>query len=198
MKGTATLLSLFLVFAFASYLPSATSFDLFDTDGELLLNGGSYYVVAVKRGSGGGIELTATGKETCPVTVVQSRNEVSKGKPVTLYSPILLLYINQNFPIRIGFTSAPTCAPTSTWTIVEGLPEGPAVKLGDYDDARSGSFKIKKVSEDSHDYKIVFCSGDDTCEEIGVYVDSKGNRRLVLTQNDPLVVQFQRARSSSE
>ncbi|XP_020224523.1 kunitz-type trypsin inhibitor KTI1 [Cajanus cajan] len=198
MKGITTLLfSLFLLFGFTSYLPSATAFDVLDTDGKLLRNGGSYYVVPVKRGSGGGIELAATGNETCPLTVVQSPNKASKGNPCLVLSSILFAYITPNFPFQINFASVPTCAPTLLWTVVDGLPEGPAVKIGGYRDARSGAFQVQKASHRGcNHYKLLFCL-DDTCEDIGVYVDSEGNRRLVLTKNDPLLIQFQRVTSST-
>nr|KYP60028.1 Kunitz-type trypsin inhibitor KTI1 [Cajanus cajan] len=154
-------------------------------------------MVPVKRGSGGGIELVATGNETCPLTVVQSPNKASKGNPCLVASPILFPYITPNSPFQIIFAFVPTCAPTRLWTIVDGLPEGPAVKIGGYHNIRNGAFQIQKASQRGcNHYKLLFCL-DDTCEDIGVYVDSEGNRRLVLTKNDPFLVQFQRVTSST-
>ncbi|TKY66245.1 Kunitz-type trypsin inhibitor KTI1 [Spatholobus suberectus] len=199
MKST-TLFALFLLAAFTSYLPSATTAFVLDTDDDLVLNGGTYYVLPVIRGKGGGIERAATGKETCPLTVVQSRNEDSKGLPITISSPYRILYITEGLILNIGFASPPRCAPTaSLWTVVEGLREGPAVKLTGYESKVSGWFKIEKASDNSHDYKILFCAHDvSTCGDIGIYIDRKGNRRLVVTENDPLLVQFQKVESSAE
>nr|BBO25485.1 Kunitz-type protease inhibitor [Apios americana] len=200
MKST-MLFALFLLSAFTSYLSSANANPVLDMDGDLVQNGGAYYILPVIRGKGGGIERAVTGKETCPLTVVQSRSEVSKGLPVRISSPYLILNINEGLVLNLGFTSSPRCAPTPWWTIVESKQEGLAVKLTGYEDTVPGWFKIEKASHgnsDINDYKLVFCEHDTSkCGDIGIYIDRKGNRRLVVTEHDPLVVQFQKATSST-
>ena len=63
MKST-ILFALFLVCAFTiSYLPSATAQFVLDTDDDPLQNGGTYYMLPVMRGKGGGIEVDSTGKQ---------------------------------------------------------------------------------------------------------------------------------------
>ncbi|RDX65764.1 Kunitz-type trypsin inhibitor KTI1, partial [Mucuna pruriens] len=198
MKST-TLLALFLLCVFTPHLASSTTDFVVDTDGDYLRNGGTYYVLPVIRGRGGGIEQALTGNETCPLTVVQSPLEVSKGLPLIISSPFRILYIYEGLILNIRFTFVPSCAPVpSTWTIVEGLPEGLAVKLTGYENTVPGWFKIKRASLDFNDYKLVFCARDDsTCGDIGIYIDRHGIRRLVVTQNDPLLVRFQKVTSST-
>lgn len=199
MKSTA-LFALFLLCVFTSYLPSSTADDVLDTDGDVLQNGGTYYVLPVIRGRGGGIERAKTGIENCPLSVVQSHDELSKGKPIKISSPAKIAIIHEDLPLNFGFTSAPSCAPSpSIWTIVKGLSEGSAVKITGYKhNVVDGSFRIKKASLEYNDYTILFCTRDDgTCEDIGIYVGDDGKRRLVLTQDRPLLVKFQKVGSSS-
>ena len=77
----------FLLSAFISHLPSATLAFVLDMDGEPLRNGGTYYILPVLRGRGGGIGRAATGNETCPLSVVQERFEGDIGLPIRISSP---------------------------------------------------------------------------------------------------------------
>lgn len=70
------LFALFLLAIITSKLPSTTAF-VVDADGDPLKNGGKYYIIPALRGKGGGIGLTKTGNETCPLTVVQLQSELA-------------------------------------------------------------------------------------------------------------------------
>ncbi|TKY45594.1 Kunitz-type trypsin inhibitor KTI1 [Spatholobus suberectus] len=108
MKST-TLFALFLLSAFTSYLPSATTAFVLDTDGDPLLNGGTYYVLPVIRGKGGGNRTSKTGNETCPLTVVQS--PLDKGYDKNFIPIPNPLYLRRpSFDIQ--FTVLPLCAST--------------------------------------------------------------------------------------
>ncbi|KAI4299823.1 hypothetical protein L6164_033248 [Bauhinia variegata] len=85
--------ALFLLFAFSTKLPSATADFVQDVEGNLIENGGSYYILPVIRGHGGGLGLTQVGNETCPLTVAQARSEISSGSPVRIASPYLISHI---------------------------------------------------------------------------------------------------------
>ncbi|TKY66243.1 Kunitz-type trypsin inhibitor KTI1 [Spatholobus suberectus] len=191
MKST-TLLALFLLSAFSSHLPSATAMVL-DTDGDPVRNGGGmYFVLPVIRGKGGGLALAKSGNETyCPLSVVQSRSEVFKGLPTTFSSLVRVPFIGEGHRLSIRFSLVPWCAPTpSSWTVVKGLPEGPAVKLGN-ENTFPYQFTIEKASSDHNDYKLLFCESDGSkCRYLGT--PSDGNGRLVVTENNPLVVKFQK------
>lgn len=203
MKST-IFFALFLVCAFTiSYLPSATAQFVLDTDDDPLQNGGTYYMLPVMRGKSGGIEGNSTGKEICPLTVVQSPNELDKGIGLVFTSPLHALFIAEGYPLSIKFGSFAVitlCAGMPTeWAIVEreGLQ---AVKLAARDTV-DGWFNIERVSREYNDYyKLVFCpqeAEDNKCEDIGIQIDDDGIRRLVLSKNKPLVVQFQKFRSST-
>ncbi|TKY66244.1 Kunitz-type trypsin inhibitor KTI1 [Spatholobus suberectus] len=193
MKST-TLLALFLLSAFTSYLPLATAVVL-DTDGEPVRNGGGmYFVLPVLRGRGGGLALAATGNETyCPLSVVQSRSEVFKGLPTTFSSLLRIPFIGEGHRLNIRFSYVPWCAPTpSSWTVVKDLPEGPAVKLGN-ENTLPYRFTIEKASSAYNDYTLLFCESEGSkCGYLGTPIDGDRNWPLVVTENNPLVVKFQK------
>ncbi|RDY09284.1 Kunitz-type trypsin inhibitor KTI1, partial [Mucuna pruriens] len=194
------LFGLFLLCAFTSYLPSTTAEGVFDTNGEPVINGGTYYVLPVIRGRGGGIERALTGNETCPLTVLQSPNELSKGLPIRFSSPFFFPYIAQGFPLIISFTFVPFCSPIpSSWTIVDGLPEGLAVKLTGYENTVSGVFTIAKSSLELNSYKLLFhASYSGSSKAIGIHIDGDGNRLLVVNDNNPFLFQLQKYTTSAD
>ncbi|KAG4925116.1 hypothetical protein JHK87_050656 [Glycine soja] len=150
----------------------------------------------------GGLELAATGNETCPLTVVQSRTaQIFRGLPVRISSPYRIAYISEGLILNLAFASSPSCAPTPpNWTVVKGLPEGQGVKLPGYGRSTvSGWFKIEKSSLE-YLYKLVFCArASKACGEIGISVDDEGIKRLVLTEEegDGIIVEFMKASSVS-
>ncbi|XP_020224397.1 trypsin inhibitor 1A [Cajanus cajan] len=198
MKSS-TVLSIILLSAF---IASTTAKLVLDVDGEPVENNvAAYYLMPDLMGKGGGIERVRTGKETCPLTVVQSPFEVVNGLPVKIASSLRSYFIPEDSKVRIGFSSSPECASNPWWTVVEGLPEGPAVKIsGGYESTVEGWFKIMSVSSSPklNNYKLMFCAReDDSCENIGIHKDAKGNRRLVVTDKNPMVIQFVKVASSS-
>ncbi|KAG2252987.1 hypothetical protein Bca52824_083123 [Brassica carinata] len=52
-----------------------------DIDGDIIFRG-SYYVLPVIRGRGGGVTLQGRGGELCPYDIVQESSEVDEGIPV--------------------------------------------------------------------------------------------------------------------
>ena len=171
MKST-ILFAFFLLSAFISHLPSATLAFVLDTDGEPLRNGGTYYILPAIWARGGGIGRTATGNETCPLTVVQLPSELDNGLPIRISSPYKIAYIYEGLPLDLAFTFVPLCSPTpSKWTIIEELPEPglPSVKLTGYDNTVSGWFKIEKSVVNSHE--LTFCAlSNGSCLNIGIYL----------------------------
>ncbi|KAF7813429.1 Kunitz-type trypsin inhibitor KTI1 [Senna tora] len=192
MKKIALLpLSLFLL----AFFSTTTSAVVVDMDGEILKNCGSYYILPVFRGMGGGLGLDRTGNETCPLSVVQDRNELSNGMPVRIASPILTTFISEGFPLSLGFNAVPICAHTpSEWTVVKNMNElGYPVKLtGYYQNTLTGVFTIQRHEE--RDYKIQFCGYDSMmCGDVGIHVDDDGVRHVVVGHvNGPFLVKFKK------
>ncbi|KAF7813430.1 Kunitz-type trypsin inhibitor KTI1 [Senna tora] len=189
-KITLLPLSLFLL----AFFSTTTSAVVVDTDGNIMKNGGSYYILPVFRGMGGGLGLGQTGNETCPISVVQDPNELSHGMPVRIASPYLTTFINEGFPLSIGFITVPTCADTpSEWTVVKKMNElGFPVKITGYKNTLNGVFTIKRHEE--RDYKIQFCGYNSMmCGDIGIHVDDDGVRHVVVGHvNGPFLVNFKK------
>nr|BAG68489.1 Kunitz trypsin inhibitor [Glycine tomentella] len=198
MKST-IFFALFLFCAFTtSYLPSAIGDFVLDVEGNPLENGGTYYILSDITAFGG-IRAAPTGNERCPLSVVQSRNALDKGIGTIISSRLRIRFIAEGHPLSIKFGPFAVillCAGIPTeWSVVEGLPEGPAVKIGENKDAVDGYFKLKRVSEEFNNYKLLFCpqAEDSECGDIGISIDQDdGTRRLVVSKNKPLLVQFQK------
>ncbi|KAL3007400.1 hypothetical protein AAZX31_08G331700 [Glycine max] len=194
-----TIFILFLLSAFyTSLLPSATAQVVLDKNGFPLRDGGKYYVLPVMAGFGGGVRVAATGKESCPLTVVLSSSPYDRGIGTIISSPYRdAPLITEGYSLSfkfVDFPVVPSCAPLrSEWTVVDGQPEGTAVKIGAPQNAENGWFRIATASPKG--YKLVFCPSflmDSTCEDVGIHVDGKKNARLVLTEDDPLLVEFEK------
>ncbi|KAI4299779.1 hypothetical protein L6164_033205 [Bauhinia variegata] len=86
------------------------------------------------------------------------------------------------------FNSEPSCAPTSSWRVVE-TQEGWSMKTSaNQQDIVPGWFKIQQYYGD---YKLVFCPQYGFgCSNLGVYNDEDGNRRFVVNSERPLAVTF--------
>ncbi|KAK0580170.1 hypothetical protein LWI29_037440 [Acer saccharum] len=208
MKSTLLILISFFMFAFVTKAPLVVTADsspdpVLDIAGEKLHTGTDYYILPVVRGRGGGLTLASTGNETCPLDVVQERQEVENGLPVT-FSPVNIkkgvvrLSTDQN----IKFSASTICVQSTVWKLnshddslgqwfvttggVEGNPGRETI---------SNWFKIEKFDDD---YKLVFCpSVCDTCRvlcrDIGIYIDqATGIRRLALSDT-PFKVMFKKA-----
>nr|P10821.1 RecName: Full=Trypsin inhibitor 1A; AltName: Full=WTI-1A [Psophocarpus tetragonolobus] len=170
---------------------------LLDSEGELVRNGGTYYLLPDRWALGGGIEAAATGTETCPLTVVRSPNEVSVGEPLRISSQLRSGFIPDYSVVRIGFANPPKCAPSPWWTVVEDQPQQPSVKLSELKSTKFDYlFKFEKVTSKFSSYKLKYCAKRDTCKDIGIYRDQKGYERLVVTDENPLVVIFKKVESS--
>ncbi|KAI4353713.1 hypothetical protein L6164_002644 [Bauhinia variegata] len=175
-------LAFLVIFAFSTTLPSTTAQFVYDTDSNPLNNGGSYHIVPVFRGRGGGLKLAKTGNETCPLTVVQARSDLDPGLPAKLGTPLF-----------ISFPEVPDCVPKpSQWGVVNEFPIGWPVKVASQETVR-GPFRIEKYDKyGSNDYKLVFCRREDNvCGDLGIH-----NRRLVVRDGNPFIVHLQEASES--
>nr|CAA56343.1 Kunitz trypsin inhibitor [Glycine max] len=199
MKST-TSLALFLLCALtSSYQPSATADIVFDTEGNPIRNGGTYYVLPVIRGKGGGIEFAKTETETCPLTVVQSPFEgLQRGLPLIISSPFKILDITEGLILSLKFH---LCTPLSLNSFsVDRYSQGSARRTPCQTHWLQKHnrcwFRIQRASSESNYYKLVFCTSNDdsSCGDIVAPIDREGNRPLIVThdQNHPLLVQFQK------
>ncbi|KAI9071277.1 hypothetical protein K1719_046752 [Acacia pycnantha] len=190
----ALILSLFL---FGLTTTSLASNLLHDIDGNLLENGGLYYILPAHSEKGGGLELASTESESCPRTVVQARSQDSKGLPARLASPVLMLTLGPGFPLTIEFhhQNPPSCLHHSRlqWTVDR---ESKLVKIAYREEEQMfGPFQIQPHGDDS--YKLVHCErqsrNNHDCKDLGLSTDDENNMQfLVVKDGDPLLVKFKK------
>lgn len=191
-------------FVLAAVLAASAYAAVLDIDGDMMFHG-SYYVLPVIRGQGGGVTLEGRGGQLCPFDIVQESSEVEEGIPVKF----------SNWRPRVGFVpesedlniktdvGATICIQSTYWRVgkfdyerkqyfvVAGRGPNPE---GTGKDSLS-FFKIVKSGDDA--YKFVFCprtwdSDCPKCSDVGIFVDELGVRRLALSDK-PFLVTFKKA-----
>ncbi|XP_010428240.1 PREDICTED: trypsin inhibitor BvTI-like [Camelina sativa] len=191
----------YFLFALTTVLAAtiANAQPVLDTDGDIIF-GGSYYVLPVIRGQGGGLTLAGRGDQPCPLDIVQESSEVDEGIPVKF----------SNWRSKVGFVpesanlnietevAATICVQSAYWWVDENakfrVTAGPKpdelVK-----ESYLSFFQIQNVYD--HFYQFAFCpTGPKSCSDVGVFVDENGVRRLALTKradNTPFLVMFKKA-----
>ncbi|KAI7745292.1 hypothetical protein M8C21_017213 [Ambrosia artemisiifolia] len=174
-----------------------------DLDRNFVRSDRSYYILPLIRGRGGGITLTpTTSNQTCPLDVAQENNEVSNGLPLT-FIPINTNkngIIRESTDLNIRFSGAKTCGQPAVWRVEvvngqrfvssRGSVGNPGLET------ISNWFKIEKYGRIG--YKLAFCPSvcstcKPVCGNIGSVIARNGRRRLVVSNELPLVVVFKRA-----
>ncbi|KHN01863.1 Trypsin inhibitor A [Glycine soja] len=107
----------------------------------------------------------ATGKERRPLTVVQSPNPFDKGIGTIISSPYRSYFIGESFPVNMTFGNFAVILP--------------CVPL------RSEWTVVNGQPEGPAPERS-------TCQHIGIHVDDENHARLVLTNDDPLEVKFEK------
>ncbi|XP_054801206.1 miraculin-like [Prosopis cineraria] len=172
-----------------------------DTSGRKLRVGTNYYIVPDGPAQyGGGLDLASIG-EKCPLDVVAVEGYQGQSLSFTPVNTNKKGAVYVSTDLNIEFSIAETTCPQSiVW------------KLDDYDYSvgqwfvttggaigNPGRRTVRnwfKIEEYEDAYKLVYCPGvcrycKFQCKDIGLYVDSDGNKRLALSDT-PLKVQFQR------
>ncbi|EOA35721.1 hypothetical protein CARUB_v10020954mg [Capsella rubella] len=193
----------YFVLALTAVLATNAYGAVLDIDGNIIFRG-SYYVLPLIRGRGGGLTLAGRGGELCPLDIVQESSEVDEGIPVKF----------SNWRPRVGFVpesedlnietdvGATICVQSTYWRVGEFDEErkqyfvvaGPKPE-GFGQDSLKSFFKIEKSGDDA--YKFVFCprtwdSSCPKCSDVGVFVDELGVWRLALS-DEPFLVMFKKA-----
>ncbi|QCE11309.1 trypsin inhibitor DE-3-like [Vigna unguiculata] len=176
--ASAMLFSLFLISALTFYPPSTTA-QVTDGNGNIVKNGGIFYILPSGLGApGGGIRALQTDNETIPLSVVQSPFKGDKGRPINISSPIRTEFLPEG-PVVLSFEYENVGL---EWTVVEGLPEGTLVKVKSYPNTINGSFVIEKAKAETNTYKLLFCEGV-FCGNVAVVRNE--NWVLAVTQDEP-------------
>ncbi|BAT84572.1 hypothetical protein LR48_Vigan03g153800 [Vigna angularis] len=176
------LFALFLLSVLTFYPPSITA-QVTDGSGNVVRNGGSFYIRPHIFSLGGGIRRIKTGNETSRLSVVQSPFETDPGLPLKITSPYRVQFIPEG-PVFIDFVNDPLGVNSLEWKAVEVLSEGTLVKVG-YQNSLKGSFIIERASS-ANTYKLLFCTlGGSLCGNVAIVNDEAGNRLLAVNQKTP-------------
>ncbi|CAH8359255.1 unnamed protein product [Eruca vesicaria subsp. sativa] len=190
-------LTFYFVLALTAVLATNTYGAVLDIDGDTIFRG-SYYVLPVIRGRGGGLTLRGRGDEICPLDIVQESSEVDQGIPVKFSNwSIKVAFVPESMNLNIKTdVGATICIQSTYWRVGEFDEErnqnfvvaGPQASMKSF-------FQIEKCGDDA--YKFVFCppaleTGGPRCRNVGIFVDEIGVRRLALTSK-PFLVMFKKA-----
>ncbi|KAJ4950190.1 hypothetical protein NE237_027022 [Protea cynaroides] len=201
MKTLLLLLQLLLLTFTIKQLPAVAQ-TVRDTSGDELRSDVEYYILPVITGNGGGLILSDLGNGTCPLDVVQEQLESSTGFPVT-FNPADSNdgIIQVSMDLNIKFSAVTICVQSTVWQLkdrdestglrfvttggVEGNPGRET--LGNW-------FKIEIYDED---YKLFYCptvcdNCRPQCQDIGIFVDNNGYRRLAALDDEPFKVMFKK------
>ncbi|QCE11023.1 chymotrypsin inhibitor 3-like [Vigna unguiculata] len=184
---SATLFALFLLSALTFYLPSTTAQPVTDGNGNIVTNGGRFYITPIFFGAGGGgIKRARTGDEKSPLSVVQSPFDTDPGQPWIIRSMIRTAFLPEGrVSISYEYVQLGNSVESNEWIAVPDQPEGTVVKVG-YPNSLRGFFTIHKASPNNI-YKFSFCSNGGTCSDVGVVNDEAGNRILAINQQTPFL-----------
>ncbi|QCE11292.1 trypsin inhibitor A-like [Vigna unguiculata] len=187
--ASATLFALFLFSTLTFYPPSTTAQPVTDGDGNIVKNGGRFYILPAGLGDpGGGIRALQTDNESIPLSVVQSPFKGDIGLPIIISSPIRTEFLPEG-QVTLSFEHT-----NREWTVVEGLPEGTLVKVQGYPHTVPGTFVIKKAEAETNRYKLSFCQGV-LCGNVAVVRNE--NWVLAVTQDEPYVFHLEQVLPTS-
>ncbi|XP_014523089.1 trypsin inhibitor 1A-like [Vigna radiata var. radiata] len=182
--ASATFFVIFLLSALTFYPPSTTAQPVTDGEGNIVRNGGRFYIRPRFFGVGGGIERARTGDEGSPLSVVQSPFDTDPGQPWIIGSLTQSLFIPEGrVSISYEYVQLGDSVESNEWVAVEVQLAGTVVKVG-YSNAISGFFTIHRAST-ANTYKFQFCSTAGSCSNVGIVRDEAGNRILAINQGTP-------------
>ncbi|KAM7473365.1 hypothetical protein LguiB_020608 [Lonicera macranthoides] len=200
MKTTILLFVLIALSTISLSAADASPNPVLDVTGKILRSGIDYHVLPVFKGKGGGLTLASTGKEPCPLDVVQEKYEFKDGLPLT-FTPVNPKkdVIRVSTDLNIKFSAATKCPQSTTWKLdYDKLLEQYFITSGGVEGSPGPKtinnwFKIEKYE---NEYKFLFCPTVCSkckviCRDVGIFTKN-GMRRLALS-DVPFKVMFKKA-----
>ncbi|XP_028783061.1 trypsin inhibitor DE5 alpha chain-like [Neltuma alba] len=179
---------------------------IYDSDGDILNNGGAYYILPPGFGGeaikGAAIERSPS----CQLAVV-AEISYDKGWAANIRTPFPVKYITNDYPLNISFANLPSndCTKTGDWVVIDLIgSEGEPIMAGKFEELKhavSGYFYIKPYGS-TRFYKLAFCYSTASCGYVTLMKTHTTSNRLLTVSLDrskePLVFKFVKATSSSE
>ncbi|XP_021748572.1 trypsin inhibitor BvTI-like [Chenopodium quinoa] len=188
----------------ASFLPTAAitllllvlspspSVAIVDGDGDILRNGGYYYILP-HSSSKGGLTLTpAKDSSLCPLFITQDSSN-SRGLPVKISTVYRIPYLSSGFPIDFSFDKVTTCYKSPHWWVAPSDANNKSYVLV----GASGPFKptyyynIVEAKTGKNVYNIKFCHTSESeikCKDVSILDDGM----LGVIEDSPFPVTFEK------
>ncbi|CAH8359361.1 unnamed protein product [Eruca vesicaria subsp. sativa] len=182
----------YFLLALTTVLAATASEPVLDTDGNIMVIGGSYYVIPpLFEPLGGGLTLAPRGGNQCPLYVGEEYSYSKRGIPARF----------SNWKSRVGFVpeaenlniemdvKSTICAQSTYWWLNNNLlvVGGPKPQQ----DSRRSFFQIRRNKGIIDAYTISYCSVH-SCLDVGITNDQYGVRSLTLG-SIPFPVVFMKA-----
>ncbi|KAJ0229254.1 Kunitz trypsin inhibitor 1 [Hirschfeldia incana] len=193
MKSTTSLTLIFLLIALATAILAHPDNHVKDSEGRILRPGQTYYVVPATTETEGG--LSSNSEEICPLDILQSKNPLDLGLPIKIRSDLWFVKEMNNVTIEFEAPDWFLCPEESKgWRVSYSTEFKKSLVISTGGSSNPKSFQIHPVQ--GNGYKIVYCTT--TCSNVGIFTDVSGLRRLSLTNDEPLLVKFQKAPAHDE
>ncbi|KAL0701624.1 hypothetical protein Bca4012_057746 [Brassica carinata] len=168
--------------------------------------GGSYYVIPEFFGPAGGLNLVTLGDRPCPLYIGQESSEAENGIPVKFSNWMSGVGfvpesedLNIDMDVKATICDEPTywsAVPSNLYVMKYYVEAGRKPRSGK--DSWRSFFQIKKNYdfEESDSYNIALCYKGGGCENVGIYTDEHGVRRLAVygsREPEPFPVVFVKA-----
>nr|XP_043612853.1 kunitz trypsin inhibitor 5-like [Erigeron canadensis] len=190
-----------------TFPPLATASDvIYDSAGNKLLRGIPYFILPLLRGTSGGLTLSRSRKDACPLDVTQEPFELNFGVPFT-FTPIVLDedYVHASYPVSIEADVADPCKGSNILKVsttaelsavvkkLVGSPPGTkTITTGGEFNTPESCFQFVEddVMPGLRSYQIQLCpfkcgsnstTSSLTCYNIGITPDESGKGFLSLT-----------------
>ncbi|CAO2832856.1 unnamed protein product [Amaranthus hypochondriacus] len=180
--GVINFTSVIFMILFSALLISGNNAQITDTDGDLLRNGGKYFIRPQGISVNGGLTITSP----CPYYITRSKDETFPGIPVTISTPFKIPFIHPGFPVSIRFDVIiiDTCMQSLKWQVVTEESTGKSyVRTGGSD--LSPDFSIWGSGAAGGSYKINYNNA--AGEEVGFF---EKDGLLGVNTGTPLSVVF--------
>lgn len=191
MKPTMSLSFIFLVVALATPILARPDGHVKDSLGRILRPGQTYYIVPATPETGGG--LFSNSEEICPLDILQSKNPLDLGLPIRFHSELWFVKELNNVTIEFEAPNWFLCPEESKgWRVVYSQEFKKSLVISTGGSSNPSGFQIHREGDA---YKIVYCTiiSPTTCKNVGIFTDLSGVRRLALTNDEALLVKFQKA-----
>ncbi|XP_021775595.1 trypsin inhibitor 2-like [Chenopodium quinoa] len=162
-----------------------------DEDGELVLNGGTYYIIPQRTANGGGLTVAQKQQTSaCPLFIAQEKDGSSNGHPFKITSPISSKYLPFGPTEFYIVDDTTTCTKPLSWRFTRDNATGHIyVAAGTTQSLGPSPFGILSPFSDAQpdEYEIFYCDNV-LCEGSGFYENG-----LLGLNNDHVRFRFRKA-----